>query len=785
MSRHFHARAGWTGALLISAALLSACGGGGDAGPAPVVEAPTAIPSELSINATALSDVMSGTAFTSNAAALSGLSHLWIFGDGSTSGEASPKHDYAKVGDYEVSLRVTNSAGASKEVKFKLSVNNRAHVRGLVCSAANDGGWCWQQPRPTGTSREDYFFLDAQTGWSVGDNGEIFKTADGGKTWARQDSGLRTRLLAIAFADANSGWAVGEFGAVLRSTDGGKTWSQQALGLSDSGMRLRVIDANTAVAYSSYGYSRVRRTTDGGKTWTEASFTPTEVGSDGTLWSFDGNTLKKSADGGATSSTLYTGSGYSERFQLLSPQLLFLRNFSAIWDSATSRYINKLTLRRSTDGGASWTSYEAQGLIDADLNYSGPGEVVFQDADRGFLVAGAAIYRTADGGRNWTKLGVPSTGSWSYSSARVFAGGVLYRKSNAYDSKDHFISEDGGSSWQRIATPTSEGLYDYSPRRLGAKSWLWVKGDQAYLSQDGMQSWTQVGGVSSEVAQRSLVAAWFFDAKRGLALNASGELQETSNGGLVWTTKLKNLAATGYGGSEFQFLANGSKGWLLAGDGKIYRSTDGGASWATPLMGRYTISAFHFVDENNGFAQASDQNTGKSWLLASSDGGASWSERAELGATGSALQFGSDKKGVIVGYGGRILATDDGGKTWVARFSGTAASLNRVLFSDASTVWALGESGTVLKSLDAGQTWTRVNVGATQRLNSIRFVDAQQGWIVGEGGTVLFTRDGGQTWVPQNAGTQKSLQRVYAVDARSAWISGGEGTLLATGTGGF
>ncbi|MFN5046900.1 YCF48-related protein [Roseateles sp.] len=785
MNRNTHARAGWTGALLISAALLSACGGGGDGGPAPVVEAPTAIPSELSISATALSDVMSGTAFTSNAAALSGLSHLWTFGDGSTSGEVSPKHDYAKVGDYEVSLRVPNSAGASTEVKFKLSVNNRAHVRGLVCSSANDSGWCWQQPRPTGTSREDYFFLDAQTGWSVGDNGEIFKTVDGGTSWTRQDSGLRTRLLAIAFADANSGWAVGEFGAVLRSTDGGKTWSQQAVGLSDLGLSLRVIDANSAVVYAGYGNSRVRRTTDGGKTWTEASFAPAAVGTDGTLWSFDGNTLKKSADGGATSTTLYTGGNFSDRFQLLSPQLLFLRNFSVTWDSANSRYVHKLTLRRSTDGGASWTSYEAQGLIDADLNFSGPGEVLFQDADRGFLVASAAIYRTIDGGRNWTKLGVPSTGNWTYSNARVLAGGVLYRTANAYNGRDHFTSEDGGNSWQRITAPTSEGLYEYRPRRLGAKSWLWVKGDQAYLSLDGMQSWTQVGGVSSDVAQRSLVAAWFFDAKRGLTLNASGELQETSNGGLVWTTKIKNLAATGYGGSEFQFLAKGSKGWLLAGDGKIYRSTDGGASWATPLMGRYTISAFHFVDESNGFAQAYDPASSKSWLLVSSDGGASWSERAELSTLGAALQFGSDKKGVIVGYGGRIMATDDGGKTWVARFSGTSADLNRVLFSDASTVWVLGGAGTVLKSVDAGQTWSRVNVGATQRLNSIRFIDAQQGWIVGEGGTVLFTRDGGQTWVPQNAGTQKALQRVFAVDGRSAWISGADGTLLATGTGGF
>ncbi|QPF71665.1 PKD domain-containing protein [Roseateles sp. DAIF2] len=784
MSTNLYERAGWAGVLL-SAALLSACGGGGDSAdpaPQPTVQ-PTAIPDNLSITAPASSDVTAGTTFTSNAAALTGLSFAWSFGDGSGSTEASPKHDYAKVGDYEVTLRVSNTAGASKELKYKLSVNNRAHVKGLVCSAAADSGWCWQQPRPTGTSREDYFFLDAQTGWSVGDNGEIFKTVDGGKTWARQDSGLSARLLSIAFADANNGWAVGSYGAVLRSTDGGKTWSQQALGLSDSGLRVRAIDANTAAVYSIYGYGRMRRTTDGGKTWVEQAFAPTEIGTDGTLWSFDGYTLKKSSDGGATSSTLYSGGSYSDRFQLVDSQLLFVRSYSSTWDSANSRYVTKLTLRRSSDAGASWTSYEAQGLVDADLSYSGLGDVSFQDADKGFLVAGANIYRSADGGRSWSKLGTPASGSWSYSSAKIFAGGVLYRKSN--DNKDHFLSEDGGGSWLRVASPTSDGMISYSPRRLGAKTWLWVSGDQAYLSNDGMLSWTQVGGVSREVAQRSLEAAWFFDAKRGLALNASGELQETSNGGLDWSTKIKNLVAANYGTSEFQFTANGSKGWLLAGDNRIYRSSDGGASWSTPLMGRYTIGAFHFVDESTGFAKAYDQNANKHVLLASSDGGTTWTQRAELTAEGTALQFGSDKKGVIVGRGGHILATEDGGKTWVARFSGTSVSLNRVLFSDASTAWALGESGTVLKSGDAGQTWTPVNVGATQRLNSIRFIDAQQGWIVGDGGTILLTRDGGRTWVPQNSGTQKSLQRVYAVDSRTAWISGNEGTLLATGTGGL
>ncbi|MFN7197770.1 MAG: YCF48-related protein, partial [Hylemonella sp.] len=366
--------------------LLSACGGGGDGGGAPPPVPATAIPDTLSISGAASSDVASATAFSNSAASLQGLSFAWNFGDGSSSTEASPKHDYAKVGDYEVSLKVSNTAGASKEVKFQVSVNNRAHVRGLACSGASDSGWCWQQPRPTGTSREDYFFLDAQTAWSVGDNGEIFKTVDGGKTWLRQHSGLRSRLLAVGFADANNGWVIGTFGAVLRTVDGGKTWVQQEVGFTDSySYRLHVLDARTAVVTT--GDGRVRRTADGGASWTENVFSVSEVGADGTLWYFDGSTLKKSTDGGATGTTVATVA-WGARFQLLGMQGLVLTNTSWGYDPGLGGYGYELSLRRSVDGGANWESYEAQGL-GSDVSYT--PVVSFVDTNNAYLSAGHQI----------------------------------------------------------------------------------------------------------------------------------------------------------------------------------------------------------------------------------------------------------------------------------------------------------------------------------------------------------------------------------------------------------
>jgi photosystem II stability/assembly factor-like uncharacterized protein len=52
-----------------------------------------------------------------------------------------------------------------------------------------------------------------------------------------------------------------------------------------------------------------------------------------------------------------------------------------------------------------------------------------------------------------------------------------------------------------------------------------------------------------------------------------------------------------------------------------------------------------------------------------------------------------------VGTGGEILASADGGITWVHEASGTTADLNAVVCAGMSTLWVAGESGTLLVSV--------------------------------------------------------------------------------------
>jgi photosystem II stability/assembly factor-like uncharacterized protein len=68
-------------------------------------------------------------------------------------------------------------------------------------------------------------FVGPERGWAVGAGGVIISTADGGRTWRPQSSGVGDDLFDVKFFDAGEGWAVGSGGATLHTTDGGRTWA--------------------------------------------------------------------------------------------------------------------------------------------------------------------------------------------------------------------------------------------------------------------------------------------------------------------------------------------------------------------------------------------------------------------------------------------------------------------------------------------------------------------------------------------------------------------------------
>ncbi len=124
-----------------------------------------------------------------------------------------------------------------------------------------------------------------------------------------------------------------------------------------------------------------------------------------------------------------------------------------------------------------------------------------------------------------------------------------------------------------------------------------------------------------------------------------------------------------------------------------------------------------------------------------------------------AVDFVSGRQGWVAGAG-RILATSDGGHTWVQQYDGPA-KLDQVDFADAQDGWAVG-TGSLLRTTDGGATWTAVG-DPCGSIRSVHFVTPDVGYAVAggaqvrtdgglpapaAGGELLTTTDGGQSWQP-------------------------------------
>jgi len=111
-----------------------------------------------------------------------------------------------------------------------------------------DGGATWGS-RPTTVTGNlwDIYFVDASTGFAVGDGGAILRTTNSGTSWIRLASPVASSLYAVRFTDAANGYIVGASGVLLRSSDGGATWTQRQTGTNQ---RLSAIGtAGTAHAF--------------------------------------------------------------------------------------------------------------------------------------------------------------------------------------------------------------------------------------------------------------------------------------------------------------------------------------------------------------------------------------------------------------------------------------------------------------------------------------------------------------------------------------------------------
>jgi photosystem II stability/assembly factor-like uncharacterized protein len=432
-----------------------------------------------------------------------------------------------------------------------------------------DGGKSWARrtavpgtPATGGNVQPaDIAFVAHDTGVVVTSAGTIYRTTDGGTSWTLVKVHDRA-LLGLFFVDANNGYAVGAGSSVLKTIDGGVSWIVKSTGGSLALTSIRCAVVTTCLATTDTG-DRLLRTVDGADSFSSvtpstekilaASFaSPTRAIAAGSF----GATVV-SDDAGATWAAV--GGRMGETF----------RRLRATDPDLAVAVGERGTLARTTNGGQTWAPLgvsTAQELVDAS----------FPTAEVGYALDSAgAVLRTENGGASWQILDTGST---------VRALSVLAldaRRVLLVGPRGLLRSTNSGTSFGRVQNRAARTARVRDADFAGGTVFAW--GARALVSsRNGGKTWRKL----RRPARSAIADADFVGSRAGLVLTADGRVWVTRSSGRRWRV----LAAAGSAdGGEIAFGST-SSGWLAldsfagGGGGHLLRSSDGGRSWRPQLV---------------------------------------------------------------------------------------------------------------------------------------------------------------------------------------------------------
>jgi len=171
-------------------------------------------------------------------------------------------------------------------------------------------------------------------------------------------------------------------------------------------------------------------------------------------------------------------------------------------------------------------------------------------------------------------------------------------------------------------------------------------------------------------------------------------------------------------------------------------------------------------------------------VLLSDDAGVSWRQASSVPVSVALtdVHFVSASDGWMVGHGGVVLHSSDGGDHWQLQLDGS--QLAKVILDDARS--RVGSADMGLAALRNAQRL--VDDGPDKPLLGVRFRDAKSGFVVGAYGIALATSDGGSSWhslvgrIPNLRGNH--LYQIQ-VDAGRILIAGEQGVLFRSDDGGI
>ena len=315
-------------------------------------------------------------------------------------------------------------------------------------------------------------------------------------------------------------------------------------------------------------------------------------------------------------------------------------------------------------------------------------------------------------------------------------------------------------SWEAIDVPTSVTLRDVGLLDDGR---AWAVGDGGIIlhSEDGGITWEkQPSGVAGP-----LYAVQFLDDQTGYAAGEKGTLLKTSDGGASWTSL--TTAFPSWARIYTLFFVDSDTGFLAGQAGSLYRTEDGGQSWTKIVLsegGHIVTSNILSIHIGNGFGVLGGANG----VIATSQDGQNWTVQTAVSqdtrdvwavfsrGEDSIWAVGAVKDAAAAAF--FITHSDGMAFEPVAGDYGTQPILHEVAAPSRDVAFVVGAGGAIGRTLDGGETWHwehfETQFPGEPILSGISCPTVDDCWVAGQvpsyPGVLYATHDGGASWEWQN-----------------------------------
>lgn len=599
----------------------------------------------------------------------------------------------------------------------------------LISSAAVAAVNSWSPIGPPGgpIERVAIAATDPQIAW-VATHGEIFRTTDGGVSWALRCPQLRYSgdpFLTALIADPSNpaGAYVATQHQVVKTDDGGSTWDDITRGLTGTwgqpvgALSFAVDPGPPSFLYAGTPGGGVFRSTDGGQTWHAVNNgLPAEafVGlvtmqspSSSVLIARIGNTLYGTTDHGDTWSVVAASLPTSVYCVAPDPSrgdTFYVGNYDGLY--------------RTSDGGATWLSLPGAGSVSTiALDPVHPGTIFCG------YVNDPGVKKTTDGGLTWTTeagpWGVLAFGIAATDPETVYAG-TQWTVMKTADGGAHWRGAGGGIAGLDVLAVAVDPSHPSTLFAASSGSAGSYGFDTIYKTTDSGATWADMSPPADGAEVLALAIDPLHTDTIWAGSSAYADLFKSTDGGKTWapsfpTNVIIDAIAIDPTRTDTVYAA-GSGGH----GGGILRTTDGGHTWTTLYGLKFGASVESLAmapgSPTTLFAGLGGDSIG---VLKTVDAGATWDKLpATSGWWVSSLAVDpATADSVYAGTGQGLFKSTDGGTSWAAATlpNSYQSNVSSVLIDPTSPaiVYAATDAG-VFRTVDAGANWVTVNAGLSE-----------------------------------------------------------------------